>query len=83
MFDSLPDDSKIMKIMYWRTCSTSGLPRKEVERLNELKERYKLVDEESVEEKISLELRNQKMQEYVQKRYEEVGMCEQEKPGRN
>ena len=83
LFDSLPDDSKIMKIMYWRTCSTSGLPRKEVERLNELKERYKLVDEESVEEKISLELRNQKMQEYVQKRYEEVGMCEQEKPGRN
>ena len=83
LFDSLPDDSKIMKIMYWRTCSTSGLPRKEVERLNELKERYKLVDEESVEEKVSLELRNQKMQEYVQKRYEEVGMCEQEKPGRN
>ena len=83
LFDSLPDDSKIVKIMYWRTCSTSGLPRKEVERLNELKERYKLVDEESVEEKISLELRNQKMQEYVQKRYEEVGMCEQEKPGRN
>jgi len=83
LFDSLPDDSKIMKIMYWRTCSTSGLPRKEVERLNELKERYKLVDEESIEEKISLELRNQKMQEYVRKRYEEVGMCEQEKPGRN
>ncbi|MCI5650355.1 MAG: bacteriophage Gp15 family protein, partial [Fusicatenibacter sp.] len=49
LFDSLPDDCKIRKIMYWRTCDTSGMPRKEVQRINELRKRYELKDDVSIQ----------------------------------
>lgn len=72
LFDSLPDDCKIRKIMYWRTCDTSGMPRKEVQRINELRKRYELKDDVSIQAKVTLEQRNQKMKDYVAKRFKEV-----------
>lgn len=72
LFDSLPDDCKIRKIMYWRTCDTSGMPRKEVQRINELRKRYELKDDVSIRAKITLAQRNQKMKDYVAKRFKEV-----------
>lgn len=72
LFDALPDDCKIRKIMYWRTCDTSGLPRKEVQRINELRKLYELKDDVSCGAKISLAQRNQKMKDYAKKRFEEV-----------
>ena len=72
LFDSLPDDCKIRKIMYWRTCDTSGMPRKEVQRINELRKIYELKDDASVQAKVTLAQRNQKMQEYVKRRFQEV-----------
>lgn len=72
LFDSLPDDCKIRKIMYCRTCDTSGMPRKEVQRINELRKIYELKDDASVQAKVTLAQRNQKMQEYVKRRFQEV-----------
>ena len=72
LFDSLPDDCKIRKIMYWRTCDTSGMARKEVQRINELRKAYELKDDASVQAKVTLAQRNQKMQEYVKRRFQEV-----------
>lgn len=72
LFDALPDDCKIRKIMYWRTCDTSGLPRKEVQRINELRKRYELKDDASMRAKITLAQRDQRMKDYVAKRFREV-----------
>lgn len=72
LFEALDDRHKIKQIMYWRTCSTNGLPRKEVQRINELRKRFSLRDDVSCSEKVKLEKRNQRMKDYVQKRFEEV-----------
>lgn len=72
LFDSLPDDCKIRKIMYWRTCDTSGMSRKEIQRINELRKIFELKDDASVEAKVTLAQRNQKMQDYVKQRFQEV-----------
>lgn len=72
LFDSLPDDCKIRKIMYWRTCDTSGMSRKEIQRINELRKTFELKDDVSVEAKVTLAQRNQKMQDYVKQRFQEV-----------
>ena len=48
------------------------MSRKEVQRINELRKYYKLEDELSCSAKISLAQRNQRMKDYVQKRFQEV-----------
>lgn len=72
LFDSLGERHRIKQIMYWRTCSTSGMPRKEVQRINELKKKYELKDDVSCRAKITLAQRNQRMKDYVKRRLEEV-----------
>ena len=72
LFDALGERHKIKQIMYWRTCDTSGLPSKEVRRINELRKRYELKDDLSCKAKVTLAQRNQKMKDYVKKRFEEV-----------
>ena len=72
LFDSLSENSKIKKIMYWRTCDTAGMSRKEVQRINELRKYDKLEDELSCSAKISLAQRNQRMKDSVHKRFQEV-----------
>ena len=52
-------DLTIQKIMYWRTCDTSGMARKEVQRINELRKAYELKDDASVQAKVTLAQRNQ------------------------
>ena len=58
--------------MYWRTCDITGMSRKEVQRINELRKYYELKDDLSCNVKVSLAQRNQKMKDYVQKRFQEV-----------
>ena len=58
--------------MYWRTCDTSGMSRKEIQRINELRKTFELKDDVSVEAKVTLAQRNQKMQDYVKQRFREV-----------
>lgn len=72
LFDSLPEECRIKKIMYWRTCDTTNMSRREVQRINELRKYYELKDDLSCNVKVSLAQRNQKMKDYVQKRFQEV-----------
>lgn len=72
MFDALPDDTKIRQVMRIRGMSTSGLPKKEIRRINELKKQYALEDEETVDNRVKLARRNSSMKEYVRRRMEEV-----------
>lgn len=76
LFNALDDRHKIRQIMYWRTCDTAGMSRKEVRRINELKKRYALKDDVSCSAKVNLAKRNQRMKDYVRKRFEEVSQCQ-------
>ena len=64
LFESLGEDTKMAKIMYYRTVSTSGMPRDQRAFVNEMKKAYRL----DTNKKITLEERNRKWKEYVRKR---------------
>lgn len=72
LFDALPDDTKIKQVMRIRGMDTSGLKKKEIKRLNDLKKYYALEDEETVDSRVKLAKRNARMKEYVRRRMEEV-----------
>lgn len=72
LFDGLSEEQKICKVMHIRGMSTSGLPRKEIKRINNLKRLYSLEDEETVDSRVKLAQRNAKMKEYIRRRMEEV-----------
>lgn len=76
LFSSLDDRHKIRQIMYWRTCDTAGMSRKQIQHINELKKRYALKDDVSCTAKVNLAKRNQRMKDYVRKRFEEVSRCQ-------
>ncbi len=72
LMESLPEEHKIKRIMYWRTCDTRGMSRKEVQHINEMRKRYELKDDLAMKAKITLAQRNQKLKDYVRRRFEEV-----------
>ncbi len=74
LFDSLNEETKMHKIMYYRKVSTSGRPKAERAFLNEMKKLYKITDVSAVEGKLSLEARNRKWKNYVRARQTEAGM---------
>ena len=63
---------RIRQVLHIRGKSTSGLARKDVKRINELKKLYALDDEVSVDGRVALAKRNAEMKEYVRRRMEEV-----------
>lgn len=64
LFESLGEDTKMAKIMYYRTASTSGMSKDQRAFINEMKKTYRL----DTNKKITLEERNRKWKEYVRKR---------------
>lgn len=79
MFDGLKNDHPIRQIMEIRGMSTSGLPKKQIKRVNELKKHYALEDTETVDSKVALAKRNADMKEYVRQRMQEVNQNVREK----
>lgn len=72
MFDGLTNEHPIRQIMEIRGMSTAGMPKKQIERINKLKEFYSLEDTEPVDSRIALAKRNADMKEYLRKRMQEV-----------
>ena len=72
LFESLNEDTKMSRIMYYRKASTSGLPKEKRAFLNEMKKLYKITDVSGVGGKISLEKRNRKWRDYVKARQMEA-----------
>lgn len=72
LFDGLSDDRKIRQVMRIRGMDTSGLSKKEIKRINDLKKHYALKDDATVNSKVALAQRNARMKEYVRRRLEEV-----------
>lgn len=72
LFESLGEDTKMSKIMYYRKVSTSGLSKDKRAFINEMKKLYRIKDTALAGRKMSLEERNCKWREYVQKRKKEM-----------
>lgn len=69
MFESLDEDLKISKIMYYRTASTSGCSKGQRRFLNEMKKLYALdTDSQDMDDKMRLTKRDAEMKAYVRKR---------------
>ncbi|GFI42876.1 hypothetical protein IMSAGC018_00540 [Lachnospiraceae bacterium] len=74
LFESLNEETKMSRIMYYRKVNTSGLPKEKRAFLNEMKKLYQLTDSSVVGKKMTLEVRNRKWIEYVRTRQVEAGM---------
>lgn len=72
LFESLSEDTKMSKIMYYRKASTSGMPKERRAFINEMKKLYQI--KASSKKKMTLEERNQKWREYVKARQYETNM---------
>lgn len=73
LFESLGEDLKLSKIMYYRTAKTSGLDKERRRFLNEMKKLYALEDpEDNTDAKMKLARRNAQMKEYVRARMSEM-----------
>lgn len=72
MFESLSEDQKISKIMYYRTASVAGLPKEKRKFLNEMKKLYALEETGQVDDKMKLAKRNADMMAYVRRRAAEA-----------
>lgn len=72
MFDGLTGDHVIRQIMNIRGMNTSEMSKKQIQRINALKEYYSLDDAEPVDSKIALAKRNADMKNYLRKRMQEV-----------
>lgn len=70
LFESLGEDTKMSRIMYYRKASTSGLSKERRAFLNDMKKLYKIKD--LSKEKLTLEDRNRRWREYVRNRQNEV-----------
>lgn len=77
LFESLGEDLKLSKIMYYRTAKTSGLDKERRRFLNEMKKLYALENpEDNTDAQMKLARRNARMKEYVRGRMLEVDNAE-------
>lgn len=67
LFESLGEDTQMWKIMYYRRVSTSGMTKDRRAFINEMKKMYEIRDGSAA--KMTLEQRNQKWKDYIEKRY--------------
>lgn len=74
LFESLNEDTKMSRIMYYRKVNTSGLPKGERAFINEMKKLYEITDFAVIGKKMSLEDRNRKWKAYVKARQIEAGV---------
>ena len=72
MFESLGEDLKMSKIMYYRAAKTSGMGKEERAFINEMKKLYALDVTTSVDSTAKLAKRDMDMKRYLQRRVKEV-----------
>lgn len=71
LFESLGEDTKISRIMYYRKASTSGMSKDRRAFINEMKKLYRL---NAGSAQMTLQQRNQRLKDYVKERYEKKVM---------
>lgn len=72
LFQALSDDTKMAKVMYWRTCDLNDLPKEQKKFVKRMREEYTIPEAGvTMDSKMKLMRRNESMKEYVRKRMEE------------
>lgn len=66
LFESLDEDTKMSRIMYYRQASTSGMPKSRRSFINEMKKLYRIRDGS---ERMTLAQRNQSWKDYIEERF--------------
>lgn len=73
LFRGLPSDCEIVKIIGYRTADLNGLDKATKKHYEKMRKLYAIKNPRSVESTMSLAERNQKMLDYVTKRFAEAG----------
>lgn len=71
LFESLGEDTKMSRIMYYRKASTSGMSKDRRAYINEMKKLYRL---NTGSGQMTLQQRNQRLKDYVKERYKKKVM---------
>lgn len=72
LFFALAEDTKMAKVMYWRTCDMKGLPKSEKKFIEKMRALYALKSSgETMDSKTKLARRNAEMKRYIARRMEE------------
>lgn len=72
LFQGLPAECEFCKIMGYRLMDTKGLPKKQKQHYDQLKQLHALKNQMNVASALTLAERNQRMKDYVARRFEEV-----------
>lgn len=73
LFTGLSSDCEIKKVMGYRTADLKGMGKAQKKLFERMRKVYALKNQRSVESSVSLADRNQRMKEYVARRFSEVG----------
>ena len=73
LFVGLSADCELKKIMGYRTADLKGLGKTQKKLYEKMRKVYALKNQRSVESTVSLTARNQRMKDYVARRFSEVG----------
>ena len=72
MFESLDENTRMAKVMYWRTCDTKGMGKEQKSFIKRMRDLYALDEPDStMDSRTKLAKRNADMKAYVRKRMEE------------
>lgn len=68
----LPEETPFMKRVYYRTAKTDGMSKKQKKAFAKLRKRYELPERGTIDQRLSLMERDEKMKQYVAKRFKEA-----------
>ena len=73
LFRGLPQECEMVKVMGYRTADLKGMGKAQRKLYEKMRKAYALTNARSVESAMSLAERNQRMKDYVARRFEEAG----------
>lgn len=77
MFESLGEEQKISRIMYYRTADTNGMSKSQVKFINRMRQLYAIKGPaQDMDAHTKLIQRNNRMRDYIRKRYEDAARKE-------
>ncbi|MBD5524574.1 MAG: hypothetical protein HDR04_09160 [Lachnospiraceae bacterium] len=74
LFGNLSDDTKMAKVMYWRTCDLSGMSKAEQRYIRKMRNIFAIKEDVSMDTQAKLIQRNADMVGYIRRRYRECAI---------
>ncbi len=74
LFENLPDNTKMAKVMYWRTCDLNGMSKAEQRYIRKMRNIFAIKDDVSMDTQAKLIQRNVDMVGYIRRRYKECAI---------